>query len=321
MMKYAAFRLSCAMLTACAALGAGAQDTPSAKPAATLPPLPDLRENTFRDVMDQSIPMTPEEVRDFKRRTTDLQRAAAAPLTPLKALSGARSISFDPGSAPPEISLGTGRVTSIAFFDKSGTPWPVGAVKPGAAVVEITKGGDPNADSNIINVVPTVPQPYTDVSVVLKDAPAPIKISFLPGTGEYQSSLSLRVDAPGSNAKPPVVTGMPRESLAPETGNTILMAILNGVPPDGAQPLRVEGGPAQAWLINDQIYLRTALPVLSPAWNGSIRTGEMTAYQLDDTPIVLVSADGKVASLHIGLEPLHAQIDKALAPPGKPAAN
>ncbi|PKU21991.1 hypothetical protein CWS72_24105 [Telmatospirillum siberiense] len=296
---------------------AAGRNAAGSPPPALLPMPPDLRGSAYKDVIDESIPLTPQEIREFKKRTNDLQHAAAAPVVPLKPVSGAVSLSFDPGSPPPEIKLGTGRVTSLVFFDRSGEPWPVEAIKPGAAVIEVTKGGDQTHDSNIINVVSTVPQPYTDLSIVLKGAPAPIKIGFAPGTNSYQSSLSVRVNAAGVNAKPPIITTTPADSVAPEEGSQLLMAVLTGVPPDGAQPLTVEGGPAQAWRINDQVYLRTTLPVLSPAWIGSVRTGEMAAYLLDDTPIVLVSADGQVVSLRIGLDPANEMVAKVMASPKK----
>jgi intracellular multiplication protein IcmK len=86
----------------------------------------------------------------------------------------------------------------------------------------------------------------------------------------------------------------------PANANKILVHILDGVPPNGSSRLTVSGGDARAWLFQNKMYIRTNLTVLSPAWLSTMTSGDgMHAYELQKSPVLLVSWHGKVMQLKV----------------------
>jgi intracellular multiplication protein IcmK len=78
------------------------------------------------------------------------------------------------------------------------------------------------------------------------------------------------------------------------------MHVLEGVPPSGSEQLTVLGGDAKAWLLNNKMYIRTNLSILSPGWIASMTSADGThAYEIQRSPVLLVSWHGKVMQLKI----------------------
>jgi len=72
------------------------------------------------------------------------------------------------------------------------------------------------------------------------------------------------------------------------------------VPPKSSIVLHVAGGAAQAWLINNQVYLRTRMTVLSPSWITQLSSGDgMHVYVLPVSPVVLAMSHGQMVSLTV----------------------
>ena len=85
-------------------------------------------------------------------------------------------------------------------------------------------------------------------------------------------------------------------------GNTTLVSVLDGTVSGKAEKLKVNGvdGRTSAYVLDGQIYLRTPLKLLSPAWSSSIASGDgMTVYQVPDTPVILLSDKGKLVRASI----------------------
>ncbi|MFB0630158.1 DotH/IcmK family type IV secretion protein [Streptomyces sp. NPDC059104] len=79
-----------------------------------------------------------------------------------------------------------------------------------------------------------------------------------------------------------------------------LMNVLEGVVPRRAVALRVSGGPAQAWLFDHHVYLRTRLTLVFPAWSATMSSPDGTrAYEMPRSPLLLGSADGRTVRLEI----------------------
>lgn len=132
-----------------------------------------------------------------------------------------------------------------------------------------------------------------NLAVVLKDQNTPVMITLMPGQQEVDYRVDLRMPGLGPNAAPSV-------SGLPETGNSQLLNFLDGVPPASSQELTVTGGPCQAWILGDRLFLRTRLTVLSPSWLSTMRSPDGTnVYELTKAPIILASMRGKVIQLNI----------------------
>ena len=72
-------------------------------------------------------------------------------------------------------------------------------------------------------------------------------------------------------------------------------------PPAGSKTLEVTGGgKAQAWLLNDTLFVRTRLTILSPGWISTMSSADgMHAYEMKRTPTLLMSMNGKEILLKI----------------------
>ena len=105
----------------------------------------------------------------------------------------------------------------------------------------------------------------------------------------------MRIQGYGPNAK-----NLPTEEGLPPSANDVLLHVLDGVPPPGSSRLVVSGGDALAWLLDNKMYVRTNLTVLSPGWLGSMTSADgMHAYEMPKSPVLLVSWHGRVMQLKI----------------------
>jgi intracellular multiplication protein IcmK len=78
--------------------------------------------------------------------------------------------------------------------------------------------------------------------------------------------------------------------------------MLEGVPPADAIPLSVEGvspDDLRAWKLGGNDYLRTSDTLLSPEWTASEAEAGTTVYAVPDTPVVLLSVNGRTVSAEL----------------------
>jgi intracellular multiplication protein IcmK len=119
------------------------------------------------------------------------------------------------------------------------------------------------------------------------------------GGGRYDADLSVHVGERGPNARVDIMT----RPNAPETGAPSLTAMLEGAPPAEAVPLSVEGvspDALRAWRMGRSVYLRTQYTLLSPEWTASEAEAGTTVYAVPDTPVVLLSVNGRTVSAALG---------------------
>jgi len=100
---------------------------------------------------------------------------------------------------------------------------------------------------------------YGNLAVRLRGLNTPVMLTLIPGQKAVDYRVDLRIQGFGPNAK-----SMPMEEGIPPSANDVLLHVLEGVPPAGSQRLTVSGGDARAWTINDRMYVRTNLTILSP---------------------------------------------------------
>lgn len=245
----------------------------------------------FAEMVRSMMPLTPEQIRTLRALFDQSQKAAASyPGVPPRPTSSAIIVDVSPGATPPIVRLRKGFVTSLVFLDASGQPWPVKAYDLGDP-----KGFNIQWDqkSNTLLVQALYTYRSGNLAVLLKGYNTPIMVTLMPGQRAVDYRVDLRVPSMGPNAKP-IMNGLPN------TGTPQLLTFLNGVPPKGAKMLRVTGGQSQAWEYNGRLYLRTRLTVLSPGWIASMSSPDGThAFELEKTPVVLVSRRGKITQLNI----------------------
>ena len=247
----------------------------------------------FQSVTQQLFPLSPEETIRVKQlyHTSEFAAASSAG-TPPKPTATSQFVNLSPGSTPPVIRLSQGFVSSLVFLDSTGAPWPISAYDlgdPSAFNIQWDKTG------NTLMIQASKLYTYGNLAVRLRGLNTPVMLTLIPGQKAVDYRVDLRVQGYGPNAK-----SMPMEEGIPPSANDLLLHVLDGVPPQGSARLTVSGGDAHAWLLNEKMYVRTNLTILSPGWIGSMTSADGThAYEMQKSPVLLVSWHGKVMQLKV----------------------
>jgi intracellular multiplication protein IcmK len=247
----------------------------------------------FNAMMQQNMPMTPQQVIRLRQQIDVAQRAAAVPPNiPPKPVSTTLMVNLAPGTTPPAVRLALGYVSSLVFVDSTGTPWPIAAFDIGnPKAVSIQWDGK----SNILLL--QAMQPYSDGDIVVRlvGLPTPVTLELVSGQRVVDYRVDIHVSGIGPNTKE-----LPIGTTLPNSANQLLLGVLDGVAPAGSRALKVVGADCQAWLLGEKIYFRTRLTVLSPGWVGKMVSPDgMLAYELPRTSSVLVSRYGEPVELRI----------------------
>jgi len=304
----------------CAPTLAMAQDVVPAQGSQPVPiAMPTPQEQAQGQAEQDAIPFTPEQIRRLGNRLKEVSRAKEEVSTEF-ATPNARpavQVSFAPGQQTSLIFTTKGYPTALSFVDKTGQPWPIAwnsnsnaANADGATNCGSGKGGGggpavrtngfytcvPYKGSNTINIEPLSLQPRGGLLVTLENAPKPVSFLLIAGRGSYDDNLTIRVSENGPQAKEQIDT----RPGAPATGEPFMNAMLSGVAPAAAAPLAVEGvspDDVRGWKIGNEMYLRTRLVLMTPAWDSS-EYGEdgYSLYAIHSTPYVLLSDAGHTIS-------------------------
>ncbi|MCP0913192.1 MULTISPECIES: DotH/IcmK family type IV secretion protein [Legionella] len=247
----------------------------------------------FDEVTEQLFPLNPEQIVRLKQMQQTQEFAQASPAgTPPKPTATSQIVNLSPGSTPPVIRLSQGFVSSLVFLDSTGAPWPISAYDL----------GDPSSfniqwdkTSNTLMIQALKVYTYGNLAVRLRGLNTPVMLTLIPGQKAVDYRVDLRIQGYGPNAK-----NMPLEVGIPPAANDLLLNVLDGVPPPGSTRLTISGGDARAWLLNEKMYVRTNLTILSPGWIGSMTSADgMHAYEMQKSPVLLVSWHGKVMQLKV----------------------
>ncbi len=257
------------------------------------PPPSEESQEAFNGMMQQNMPLSPQQVVKLKQLIDQSQRAAAMPATvPPKPVSSTVMVNLAPGATPPAIRLAQGYVTSLVFVDSTGSPWPI-------AAYDI---GDPkktniqwDGKSNVLLLQATAPYGDSDLVIRLIGMPTPITLALVLGQRVVDYRTDIHVSGIGPNSK-----DLPTGTNLPNSANQLLLSVLDGIAPAGSRQLTVKGGDCLAWLLGDKMYLRSRLTLLSPGWIGRMVSPDgMYAYEVPRSASVLVSQYGNPIELKI----------------------
>lgn len=247
----------------------------------------------FNRMMQQNVPLTPQQVVKLRQMIDTSQRAAAIPANiPPKPVSSTLMINLAPGATPPAIRLAQGYITSLVFVDSTGSPWPIAAYDIGDPK-KITPQWD--GKSNILLLQAVSAYGDSDLIIRLVGLPTPITLLLVSGQRVIDYRTDIHVSGIGPNSKDlPTGTGLPGSA------NQLLLNVLDGIAPSGSRQLKVQGGDCLAWLLGDKMYLRTRFTVLSPGWIGRMVSPDgMHAYEIQQSSSVLISQYGSPVELKI----------------------
>ena len=263
----------------------------------------EIRDQAFNAAITGLLPLNPGEIRKLLERFDKTQQAVEVPIHPYPEPEVmVENVSLDPGSKPPEVKVAIGHVTTLTILDATGAPWPIMDMSWGGNFEIVTPGQPEN--NHIIRIAPTSEFAYGNLSVVLQGLKTPLTFILKTHRDSVHYRLDARVAAFGPNAATPLIDG----GLTLVAGSSAMNAILDGMPPQGAEKLIVDGvdGRTTAYRYDRAVYVRTPLTLLSPGWSGSASSADgMNVYTVANASVLLLSDRGRMvrANLSAGDNP------------------
>lgn len=281
----------------------------SGQPA--LPPLPppmpaydieSAREQAFQDVINQTIPMTPEQIKRLRIMLDEQQRAKSElPGTPPKPVLSTLVVRGDPGESPPVVRLSRNFVTTLVFSDITGAPWPVTGFGQGGNAFDI-KHPDTKNSPNVLTVSPQSAYAYGNMQVTLEGRTTPVMVTLVSDQKQIDYQANLNIGARGPNAAAPEISSADASIKI----DPVMMAVMDGVPPAKAKKLEVSDTRIDAWKIEKKYYLRTRMTLYSPAWtNYHASPDGMRTYEINQVPVIVAGENGNPQQISIGEAPWH----------------
>ena len=271
--------------------------------APPLPPPPVMTEQekqgkAFDNALGNVFPLSPEQVQEVMKRMTESQEAGRGPPQPDPVpVVKIENVSLDPGIAPPLIKVAAGYVTTVNILDITGQPWPIQDVVVGGNF-QVT---GPN-DAQVLRIVPQTRFGRGNLSIRLVGLSTPLTFRVEAGGSQVYYRYDARVGQTGPAAKQPLIDN----GYKGEAGDSTLMAVLAGVPPKDGRKLDLSGADnrTKAWKINERVYLRTPLTLLSPGWDASVSSADgVNVYMLQDSPVLMLSDNGQMVRAHVDIPP------------------
>lgn len=194
---------------------------------------------------------------------------------------------LEPGSISPVIRVNKNRTTTLTFTDMTGQPWPI-INYDGLSDDDFTvkRLDNPAPDGYVLSITPKGAFVSGNLVLVLKGLATPISIDFVSNQKTVDGSKQVRVMGKGPN------TQLTSISL-PDSLDTTLLSILQGVAPEGFTALKTSTAAVQAWKSRDgSMYVRTRYKVMSPAFEHVTSSPDGTyAYKMVPVSVVLYKAD------------------------------
>lgn len=253
----------------------------------------EIEQAAFNTVASRLFPLTTDQVVQLRAMYNSAELAQITyPKTPPRPTATSQFVNLAPGATPPVIRLAQGFVSSLVFLDSTGAPWPLVSYDlgdPKSFNIQWDRTG------NTLMIQPSKLYTYGNLAVRLQGLNTPVMLTLIPGQKAVDYRIDMRVQGYGPNAQ---LT--PTGQSLPPSANSILLSVLDGVPPSGSKLLEVSGGTAEAWAVGNKIYVRTRLTILSPGWISFMSSADgMNAYEMPKAPVLLVSWHGKVMQLKI----------------------
>jgi len=246
----------------------------------------------FQNMTKKQFPLTPQQIKALRQIFQATQRASVAPSEAPTPTVSTQNVVLSPGSSPPVIKMATGYVSSVVFVDETGQPWPIAGYSignPTAFNIQWDQKG------NVLMIQTVGRYESTNMAIRLVGLNIPVMLTIVSDQQKVDYRVDMRITGRGPNAKAPLIGG-----TIPDQPNPVLMAFLEGIPPEGSQMLAVTGGDAQAWQMDNVLYLRTRLSVLSPGWLATMSSADgVRVYEMGATPMILASQDGQMVTLKV----------------------
>jgi len=250
--------------------------------------------------IQSQFPMTPEMIRDYRRRVDESQKAAATPPSGQfpKPINDAKRLTLDSAQEPEVLLTGPDTVSVMAFYDRTGAAWPIASYvigKPKSFQVYAMQEG-----SNQLAVTPLVPHGFSNIVVSLVGESRPLVFDVRTNSLNTHYRRDFTVHGLGPNAASKPLQTRQSEPVA-RASNDVMMAFATGVDiPGNAVRLSTDNSSVRAWSYDGAIYLQSADAIISPPASRILTgPGQVKAYRIRPTSVALISSNGRVSKVRI----------------------
>lgn len=247
----------------------------------------------FEESLRQMMPLSEGQIQEYRERSDQRDRA----LLPVSPDLNTRTVrvALEPGRSPVPVHTTANIATSLVFHDSTGQPWPITSVTNGAPKhFQILRPELP--DGNILNVMPTQGYATSTIVVTLEGRDIPLVIRL---ESDSVRSPERRADAlvlvqlahHGPKASMPLVKDIR------ETADSTMLSFLDRVPPKDSVKMRFEpkAENVSIWEYGNKLYIRTAHPLIWPAWNAVVNgAGNTRCYEAPRTGRIMLSINGNI---------------------------
>ncbi len=255
----------------------------------------DLKEVALQEAMAQVYPLSPAQIKDIKKIGKENEKANFDELEEPVSRDIPVNVLPSQMKEPTLIRLSGQGITSLQFKSLDGEIWPVEQYN-----IANSNQVDVMASKNNRILMLKAKQSYFDSTmvVILKGLDTPITLRLVNWQSQWDYAVFLRIQAYQNKAKA-------QERSAPKAAPDYLMALLGGVPPQGAKRLLVKGDKdTSAWVYGGKMLLLTQATLLSPQYQAKMDDknyhSTTHAYELPSvTPIVYLSKAGRQIKLEI----------------------
>lgn len=251
------------------------------------------REAAFEATLNGTFPLKPEEIIELMDRYRDVREAqetriGGKPKPEIKL----ETVTMDPGSTPPVITLTPNHVTTLNIIDVTGAKWPIEDISWGGNFEII----QPREGENIVRISPMKAHEVGNISMQLLELDTPIVFTLQTELESFQVRYDAQIPLYGPNAAAELIDNGPATTAA-AAGDREILQILDGTPPGNATKLTLMGvdGRTTAYDVDGRYYVRTPLSMLSPGWTASLTSADGTSvYRINQSPVLLLSERGKM---------------------------
>ena len=263
------------------------------------PPAPGAPDPAFQSLLRENVPLTPEEIRQYRHIMNEKQRATYGSRPPtLRQTQDV--VHLGGGAAPIVVRVAPGYSGALVVTDITGAPWPVTHHKVASKRFLVEHPG--TTAGNTLIVTPRGYYGSSDLLIFLKGLDTPVAVRLVNDPRSMDLSTRLVVARPGPNARPPEVGPAPSPVVT-----DVQERFLAGIPPAGAQRLLASKDYVSVWALGGRYYIRTREVLTSPA-HLSLSHGEdgVALYEVAPVPVLIVDHGGRSHMVTLE-EPDHAR--------------
>ncbi|MCB9982876.1 MAG: type IV secretion protein DotH [Rhodospirillales bacterium] len=257
------------------------------------------RSEAFGAALQGLLPLRPAEIRTLLERYDRTQESVETPIYPNpKPEVVVQNISLDPGAEPAVIKMAYGHVTTVAFLDTTGAPWPVQNVSWAGnfEIMDVEQSSE--GFTHVFRISPQSEFAFGNMSIDLTGFLTPVILTLETGRDTVHYRFDAVIPDYGPLAEAPLIDA----GITTTAGDSDISSFLKGVMPADAEKLNVDGvdGRTSAYRYNGTVYVRTPLTLLSPGWSSSAASADGTkVYEINDTPVLLLSDRGRMVRVKL----------------------